>query len=217
MSFKTILFDLDGTIIDSSEGITKSVDFALKHFGIEVENLDTLKKFIGPPLIDSFKRYYNFPEEQAREAVTVYRSRYNNVGVYECSLYPGIKETLRVLKSMGYYIGLASSKPEELCNIILEHHKIKDYFDDVTGATFDGRIATKVDVLNEFFRRHPETDLSDMVLVGDTMFDVEGAKATGLKCIGVSYGFGNASELLNSGAICIIDNICDLPDTINNN
>ena len=150
---KAILFDLDGTLIDSSEGITKSTQYALAHYGIIENDLSKFYKFIGPPLVVSFKKYYDFPEEQAVEAVAVYRERYNKIGLFECSLYPGVRECIEKLKAQGYLIGMASSKPEVSCRRILEHFGILELFDDVVGATFDGRIDTKEEVLNEVMRR----------------------------------------------------------------
>ena len=146
---KAILFDLDGTLIDSSEGITKSAQYALAHYGIEETDLKKLYFFIGPPLSVTFQTHYGFSEKKAYEAVQVYRERYNKIGIFECSLFPGVETCIRKLKESGYMIGMASSKPEESCKRILDHFGILDLFDDVVGATFDGRIDKKEEVLNE--------------------------------------------------------------------
>ena len=212
---KAILFDMDGTLIDSSEGITKSVQYALKHFGIEISELDCLKSFIGPPLADSFVRYYDFPVEQAREAVDVYRERYNVTGIFECSLYPGVRECIEELKRKGYLIGMASSKPEISCRRILEHFDILSLFDDVVGATMDGRIDTKEEVLHEVMRRWKDIPREEMCLIGDTMFDVEGANLVGVPCVAVSFGFGNVDEMVAAGAKAVCDDMRKLPDSVN--
>lgn len=211
---KVILFDLDGTLIDSSEGITKSAQYALSHFGIDEPELEPLKKFIGPPLVQSFANHYGFSEEKSVEAVAVYRERYNAIGIFECSLYEGVEACIKQLKSEGYLIGMASSKPEESCRRILEHFGILDLFDEVVGATFDGKIDTKEEVLLEVFRRFLEVDKADMCLIGDTNFDVDGAKKVGIDCIGVSFGFGNTDEMLSNGAIAICDSMAQLPEKI---
>lgn len=211
---KAILFDLDGTLIDSSEGITKSVQYALKHFGIQEEKLEKLYPFIGPPLTDSFKRYYGFSEEMAKEAVVKYRERYTDIGIFECKLYPGVKEVLGQLKQQGYRIGMASSKPEEACRRILEHFDILRDFDDVVGSTFDGRISTKEQVLSEVFRRWADIPTKEMCLIGDTMFDVEGANSHSIPCVAVSFGFGDMKEMLAAGAVARCDDFAELPGII---
>ncbi|MEE0595168.1 MAG: HAD hydrolase-like protein [Agathobacter sp.] len=211
---KAILFDLDGTLIDSSEGITKSTQYALAHYGIIENDLSKFYKFIGPPLVASFKKYYDFPEEQAVEAVAVYRERYNKIGLFECSLYPGVRECIEKLKAQGYLIGMASSKPEVSCRRILEHFGILELFDDVVGATFDGRIDTKEEVLNEVMRRWSDVPKDEMCLIGDTMFDVEGANQVGIRTVAVTFGFGNVQEMVEAGAVAVCDDMEKLPDIV---
>ncbi len=211
---KAILFDLDGTLIDSSEGITKSTQYALAHYGIIENDLSKFYKFIGPPLVTSFKKYYDFPEEQAVEAVAVYRERYNKIGLFECSLYPGVRECIEKLKAQGYLIGMASSKPEVSCRRILEHFGILELFDDVVGATFDGRIDTKEEVLNEVMCRWSDVPKDEMCLIGDTMFDVEGANQVGIRTVAVTFGFGNVQEMVEAGAVAVCDDMEKLPDIV---
>ena len=211
---KAILFDLDGTLIDSSEGITKSTQYALAHYGIIENDLSKFYKFIGPPLVASFKKYYDFSEEQAVEAVAVYRERYNKIGLFECSLYPGVRECIEKLKAQGYLIGMASSKPEVSCCRILEHFGILELFDDVVGATFDGRIDTKEEVLNEVMRRWSDVPKDEMCLIGDTMFDVEGANQVGIRTVAVNFGFGNVQEMVEAGAVAVCDDMEKLPDIV---
>ena len=207
---KAVLFDFDGTLVDSSEGITKSVQYALRHFGIEEENLSSLHKFIGPPLWDSFKKYYHFTEEQAEEAVQVYRSRYEKQGIYEVKLYPHVKEVLTALREQGYLISLASSKPERTCKAIMEHLGLMELFHEIVGASHDGTISTKEEVLRELFRRWQDISQDEMILVGDTIFDVEGAARVGMRSIGVTFGFGDVRQMLDGGAVCMIDDLMEL-------
>lgn len=208
---KAVLFDLDGTLIDSSEGITKSAQYALKRFGIEVEELDSLKFFIGPPLVYTFTRHYKFSMEQAKEAVASYRERYNVIGIFECSLYPHVRECIEELKRRGYRIGMASSKPEAACKRILEHFKLLDLFDEVVGATPDGSIDTKEEVLRELLRRWEDVSADELCLIGDTMFDVAGAQQVGIACVAVSFGFGQVEEMLKAGAKAVCDDLIELP------
>ena len=209
-----VVFDLDGTLIDSSEGITKSTQYALAHYGIEENDLSKFYKFIGPPLSASFQKYYGFSEEKAYEAVTVYRERYNRIGLFECSLYPGVRECIETLKAKGYLIGMASSKPEDSCRRILDHFGILELFDDVVGATFDGRIDTKEEVLNEVLRRWCDVPKNEMCLIGDTMFDVEGANKVGIRSVAVTFGFGNVDEMVAAGAVAVCDDMAKLPEII---
>lgn len=211
---KSVLFDLDGTLIDSSEGITKCAQHALAHFGIDEPDLEKLFCFIGPPLTQSFMVHYGFTEEQAKEAVGVYRSRYTPIGIYESRLYPHVKESIVELKKRGYRIGMASSKPEPACRVLLEHFGIIDLFDDVVGATYDGKIGTKEEVLQEVFRRWSDSSKDEMVLIGDTIFDVEGANLCGISAIAVSFGFGNVEEMVEAGAKAVCHDMLELPDLV---
>lgn len=213
---KAILFDLDGTLIDSSSGITKSAQYALSHYGIDEPELKNLFFFIGPPLLYSFMNHYGFSKEQATEAVKIYRERYHKIGIFECSLYDGVKECIMQLKEEGYMIGMASSKPEPSCRRILEHFGILDLFDDVVGATMDARIDTKEEVLEEVMRRWSDVPKEEMCLIGDTMFDMDGANAIGIPCIAVSYGFGDVMQMKNAGALAVIDDLRQLPDVLRN-
>jgi phosphoglycolate phosphatase len=211
---KAILFDLDGTLIDSAEGITKSARYALAHFGIEEPDERQLYRFIGPPIVESLQSLYGFSEEKAKEGVAVYRERYNRIGLYECSLYPGVEACIRTLREQGYRIGMASSKPEETCRKILDHFGILSLFDDVVGATFDGRINSKEQVLNEVFRRWDDLAREELCLIGDTIFDVRGAKAVGIPCIAVAFGFGNLEEMKDAGIVGVCDAMESLPSLL---
>ena len=194
----TILFDLDGTLIDSSEGIIKSVLYTLDFYGIEETDTTKLYQFIGPPLSESFEKFYGFSNKKAYDAVQKYRERYNKTGIFECKLYPGVEKCIRTLKEQGYRIGMASSKPEVSCKRILEHFGILPLFDDVVGATFDGHRDKK----------------SEMCLIGDTMFDVNGAKELGIFCIAVSYGFGDVEEMKAAGVAGMCDSLEQLPELL---
>lgn len=214
MEIKAVLFDLDGTLIDSSQGIIRSVRYALSHFGMEEKDTDSLYSFIGPPLSDSFQRQYGFSREKALEAVEVYRERYNKTGIFECSLYPGVKACICALKEKGYRIGMASSKPELSCRRILAHFGILELFDEVVGATFDGKRDRKEDVLKEVFRRWEDLSSAQMILIGDTVFDAEGAQAVGMPCIAVTYGFGNILQMKETGVTGICKKIEELPEIL---
>lgn len=209
---KTVLFDLDGTLINSKLGITKCTQYALEFFGITEPDADKLECFIGPPLIESFQKYYGFSPDKAKEAVAKYRERYHSVGIYECELYPDVEETLQRLKTAGYRIAMASSKPEVSCKQIMEHFGLSGYFDEIVGATLDGRIDSKISVLREVLRRLATRNLSELCLVGDTRFDALGAKEAGIDCVGVTYGFGSRRELLESGVIEVCNSMKEVGD-----
>ncbi|MBO5069747.1 MAG: HAD hydrolase-like protein [Roseburia sp.] len=212
---KSILWDLDGTIINSEEGITKCVQYALKAKDIDEPDLKKLQCFIGPPLDAMFCEKYGMTMDEARESVQKYRERYNTLGIMECCLYDGVKETIIRLKEAGYWQALASSKPEAACRRLLEHFGLTSYFDEIVGATLDGSISTKEQVLEELYRR-AGVDKSMMCLIGDTKYDAKGAKAFGIRCIGVSYGFGTREEMLAAGAEVVIDDIREVEKYIEN-
>ena len=199
-NFEYILFDLDGTITDSGEGITKSVQYALKSFDILVNNLEELRKFIGPPLKESFKEYYKFDEEKANRALVKYREYYADKGIYENNLYDGIIEVLDKLKENGKTIILATSKPEVYAKQILEYFKVDKYFTVVAGSDFEETRVKKGDVIKYALESAKISDLSKVIMVGDREHDIIGAKENNIKSIGVTYGYGDVIELTQARA-----------------
>ena len=208
MSFHTILFDLDGTVTDPKEGITRSVAYALEHFGIKVEDLDTLTNFIGPPLMESFSEFYGLSDEDSKTAVSKYRERYRVTGWAENIPYDGMAELLADLKKAGKTISLATSKPEEFAVKILEHFDLARYFDLICGAPMDApKGHGKVDVIEDALKRLGITDRSGVVMVGDRLHDVEGAHKAGLPCVGVLFGYGDRAEHEACGADFIAEDM----------
>lgn len=208
---EAVLFDLDGTLVDSSIGITRSVQYALKHYGIEEQDKGKLRLFIGPPLVDSFQKYYGFSEEQAKEAVLKYRERYTTKGILECRLYPGVENCIRILKGQGYLVCLASSKPETFCKRILGNCGILELFDEVVGATLDGSRNSKEQVLDEVFKRWSRIQKESVCLVGDTVYDARGAKNAGISFVAVTFGFGDLEEIKEAGVDAVCQHMDELP------
>ncbi len=199
--YDVILFDLDGTLTNPGQGITNSVEYALNKYGISVENKKDLYKFIGPPLIESFKEFYGFSPEQATEAVKYYREYYTQKGINENELYNGIRELLEVLKKSGKKLAVATSKPEEFAHRVLESFEIDKYFDFIGGASMDEVTrSTKNQVLEYTLENISPTSLDKVIMIGDRCFDINGAKAFGIDSIGVLFGYGSKKELTTAGA-----------------
>ena len=196
--FDVVLFDLDGTLTESGIGITRSVAHSLRKFGIEEQDQAKLDRFVGPPLIDSYMRYYGFSREQAVLAVEYYREYYAVTGIFENRVYDGVETMLQTLKDLGKVCVLATSKPEHYAVQILEHFNLSRHFSCVAGATMDEKRTNKADVIAYALERVGNTGKT--VMVGDRHHDVEGAKAHGLPCIGVLYGYGSREELETAGA-----------------
>ena len=210
MKYQHILFDLDGTLTDSAEGITKSAAYALKHFNIEVTDLKSLEKFIGPKLQDSFMEFYNFSEGQAERASELFQERFARIGKFENKLYPGIKELLEKLKNRGRKLYVATSKPVFYSKEILDHFSISQYFEDISGAELDGSKSHKEEVIGRILTQNKITPSEQVVMVGDRKFDVIGAKANQIPVIGVLYGFGGREELTASGADRLAADLAEL-------
>lgn len=203
--YTTILFDLDGTLTDPGEGIINSVEYALNKYGISVEDKKSLCKFIGPPLVDSFSKYYGFDEEKSRKAIEIYREYYKVKGINECKLFDGIKELLESLKNNGYEIALATSKPEVFAHIVLQNYDIHKYFDFISGATIDEKTRyTKEHVIEYALDNIKEKDRTKILMIGDRCFDINGAKAYSLDSLGVTFGYGTYEELKEAGATYIV-------------
>lgn len=208
--YQYILFDLDGTLTDPREGITKSVQYALAKMGIEEPDLSALEHFIGPPLYDEFSRCYGFDDTQAKQAVAAYRERFSVHGWKENILFDGVSEMLQTLRDAGKTLAVASSKPTVFVEKILELFEIAPYFDAVSGATLDGSISTKAQVVEQALAMLSVQDRKDVVLVGDRMHDVEGAQLCGIDCVGVTFGFGGFEELQQAGAKHIVQDFSEL-------
>lgn len=209
-----ILIDLDGTITNPKEGITKSVQYALRAMNINVEDLDSLTKHIGPPLREGFMEYYGFDKDQAEAAVSKYREYFGEKGIHENELYDGIEQLLTRLKQAGKYLIVATSKVEELAVKVLENFHLEHYFDDICGATYDGSRASKKDVILYALEKNSITDLDRVVMVGDRKYDILGAKEVGIASIGVLYGFGSKEELVEAGADRIAATVDEVYDVI---
>ncbi len=208
--YRYVLFDLDGTLTDPSEGITNSVMFALRHYGIEETDRTKLFSFIGPPLVDSFMEKYGFSEEKAREATSYFRAYFREKGIFENVPYEGMKELLCALKSEGHVLILATSKPEVFARMILERFEFAPYFDVVAGASIDETRTRKDEVIAYALELAGSPDPRDCVMVGDRSHDVLGARAFGIGTIGVLYGYGSREELLSAGAKYIAENVADI-------
>ena len=207
---KYILFDLDGTIIDSKEGITKGIQFSLEAFGIHIEDRDELAQFIGPALRDTYKEFYGFNDQEAELALEKYREYFAPIGVYENVLYDGIVDLFEELKEAGKVLIIATAKPIVYAEKILKYHNIRDYFSFVAGCELDGRRSTKKEVIQYIFESMKITDPQSAIMIGDRDYDVIGAKETGLDSIGVCYGFGSLEELKDAGATYIVRDVEEL-------
>ena len=186
-TYTTILFDLDGTLTDPGEGITNAVAYALRHYDISVADRRQLYPFIGPPLHDSFMKFYGFSSEQAEAAITFFREYYRDTGIWENVVYTGMAEALHKLCDSGKRLLVATSKPEEFAIRILDKFELSGYFDSICGATFDNTRVTKAQVIAHALRQGQITDISVCIMVGDREHDVLGAKEFGMDALGVLY------------------------------
>ena len=228
--FSFVLFDLDGTITDSGPGIIKAAMLALEHFGIRENDEERKRLFVGPPLDRSFMDRYGLSKDQAWEAIGVFREYYNDKGVFENSVYPGMDALLKELKDNGLVLAIASSKPQPLIHKVLSHFELEKYFDVIVGCELDGTRSTKSEVVKEVLSRlsdiarkrnmldcsdaDPEEKVSEVikksVMVGDRFYDVEGSHAFEIPCIGVLYGYGTRKEMEDAHADYIAETVEDI-------
>lgn len=203
--YKVVLFDLDGTVSDSGEGITNSVKYALRKFGIEETDYEKLRRFVGPPLYASFEKYYGFSHEEAVKAVEYYREYYNAGGIFELKIYDGIMDLLKSLKKAGKTTVLATSKPEIYAEKIAKRFGFYEYFDNISGALLDGSRIEKADIIAYALERIGNPDAADCIMIGDTDFDIIGANHFGMDSIGVTYGYGAQEDMEAAGATYMAD------------
>jgi len=215
--YKYILFDLDGTLTDPGPGITRAVQYALRKYNIEVNDLRELYKFIGPPLRDSFQEYYDMTPEEAEEAIVYYREYYGETGLFENTVYNGIPELLSKLKDSGRVLVVATSKPEKFSLQILEHFDLLKYFDFAACATFDGARDTKASVIRYALESLNITNTSEVLMIGDRLHDINGARECGIDAIGVTYGYGDRAEHIADGAKFIADSVNEILSIIETN
>lgn len=209
-----ILMDLDGTITNSKEGITKAIQYALKAVNIYEENLDNLCRFIGPPLRETFVGHYGFSEEESEIATKVFKKYFEETGIYENVVYDGMEELLIKLKAAGKTIITATSKPEIHARSILKHFGLDQYFDDICGASYDESRSEKEEVIQYALEKNKITDYSSVVMVGDRRYDIAGAKKFGIRSIGVLFGFGSREELEEAGADLISETVEGIYDAV---
>lgn len=208
--FQTILFDLDGTLTDPGIGITNSVMYALKKYGIHVLDRTELYPFIGPPLTGSFERFYGFDHVQAVEAVGFYREYFREKGIFENRPYDGIQQLLDRLQKAGKRLLVATSKPGDFAREILQHFKLYDYFELVAGSNLDGSRTGKSEVISYALEKSGIDAGDSVIMVGDREHDVLGAKEKGIASLGVLYGYGTREELLLAGADYLAENVEDV-------
>ncbi len=210
---KNVFFDLDGTLSNSFEGISNGVLYALERLGIPAPPRESLKSFVGPPLFDEFKRRFGLSVERSNEAVRLYREYYPEKGIYEQNPIDGAEQLLKTLRSGGVSLCLATSKPQEYAEKIIKIFKYENYFENIVGASFDGKISAKADVITLALKKTGAAP-ENVLMVGDRSYDVEGAHSCGVRCAGVLCGFGSREELENCGADFIAERLSAIAEIV---
>lgn len=206
-----VIFDFDGTVVDTGEGILKSLQYSFKEMGREVPDLDDLKKFIGPPIYYSYTTFYGVSEEEVGMYIKKYRERYKIKGIYECELYEGMVELLCALKKLGVKIGIASSKPEHLIYSVADYLKITDLFDAIVGVKIDdSNHSSKTQLVLDAMEKMGAEDKSKVLMVGDRMFDIDGAAGAGVDSCGALWGYGSREEFLEHKATYIAEKTAEV-------
>ncbi len=204
------LFDFDGTLCDTTEGIFNSIIYSLDCFGIKETDLKKLEFFVGPPLFESYKTIYNVSDDDANWLIAKYRERYKEKAAEESKIYEGIREMLSELKANGKKIAVASSKPKTFVDEISKHHNIYQYYDFISAEDFKNNHSSKEDLINRCLDFFGNPDKAKVIMTGDRFYDIDGAKAVGIDSAGAVYGFGTEEELTNAGANYILNSPKDL-------
>ncbi len=208
--FSTVVFDLDGTLTDSALGIINTIKYSLDKMNVDYSNVN-LNTFIGPPLLDSYMNELGMTKKDALKAIDYYQERFSTIGKFENKVYDGIIEMLEKLKSVGYTLLIATTKPEIFAIEIAKHFNFYNYFDVITGGSLDQKLSDKAEILDIALNRN-NTDRSSAIMVGDRMHDVIGAHKNNLSCIGITYGYGTKQELTDSKADYILNSPSQVAD-----
>lgn len=209
--FSHILFDLDGTLTDSAEGVTRSVQYALQMYGIEA-SLEELRSFVGPPLHWSFENSYGFSKTKAFQAVEYYREYYREKGIVENRLYPDITKMLDALMKSSASLYVATSKPTVFALQVLEHFNIDRYFTTIAGSNLDGTRVDKGEIIYFVLTNNRDIDKKRAVMVGDRKYDIIGARTCGLNSIAVTYGYGSPTELTTAEPTFMVNSVEELSE-----
>ena len=203
--YRCVLFDFDGTVVNTGEGILRSLQYSFEQMGDEIPPMEDLKKFIGPPVYYSFTHFYGVSEEDVGEYIRKYRERYKKKGIYESELYSGVKELLIELKNKGVLLGVASSKPEHLIYSVADYLGITDLFDAIVGVKVDdSNHSSKTGLILEAMKQLGVSDSRDVLMVGDRCFDIDGATGAGVDSCGALWGFGDEEEFRAHNATYIV-------------
>ncbi len=214
MNKKYILFDLDGTLTDPEEGITKSLQHALAYIGIKVEDRSILRRHIGPPLADGLREFFGLDDGQIEEVIGYFREYFVDKGIFMNYKYEGVEEVLESLVKAGKTLIVATSKPEVLAERILKHFNLDQYFTDICGSNLDETRSKKGEVIAYALEENGIKEKEQVVMIGDRLHDILGAKENGIASIGVLYGFGSREEHLEAGADAIAADFKELIDIL---
>ena len=206
-AYNYLIFDLDGTLTEPEEGITKCIQYALRKIGIQADDRKALCRFIGPPLIPAFCEAYGIEEQKSRQALMYYRERFLEKGMFENEVHAGIPELLEKLKKMDKKLLLATTKPEPQAVAILKHFNLFSYFDVVAGSNLDETMVEKPDIIAYALQNFENAEKQEICMIGDRKYDVAGAKANGITSIGVLYGHGSRNELEHEGAESLVESV----------
>lgn len=203
--FDYVIFDFDGTVVDTGEGIIKSLQYSFEQMGHEIPDMSDLRRFIGPPIYYSYTHFYGVSEEEVGMYIKKYRERYSEKGIYECELYDGMTELLKNLKANGVKIAIASSKPQRLIYSVADFLKITDLFDAIVGVKIDdSNHSTKTGLINDAMTLLSVTNKEKVLMVGDRLFDLDGASGAGVKSCGALWGYGDEAEFKEHNATFIV-------------
>ncbi len=206
--FSIILFDLDGTIFDSGEGICEGVKYAAEKLGFFVPDMETRKKFVGPPLRQSFKKYCGLHDNEAEDALGAYREYYSVYGLHKCTPYDGIEKLFIYLRDNGYKLFVATAKPTEYTKIMLDDWSFSGYFEEIIGASMDKSMDSKGKIIKYILDKTKKPD--EILMIGDTEYDIMGAKQNSIKSLAVTYGYGNIESLISAKPDFFADSVRDI-------